>query len=151
MKCKRCSIYIIGVLILWSLTGVFSVHAAEANWLWPLENYGQECIPNGGRFGDPRDGGARKHSGLDLSVQIGTPVRAMKSGWIVPKPYHVDRGFWMVIDHQDGSYTDYQHLNSYAIQSQRMVAQGEIIGYTGKSGSGNGPHLHFEIRTGARD
>ena len=43
---------------------------------------------------------------------------------------------------QEGNYT----IDKYFKSNQIPIKKGEVIGYTGDSGSLSGPHLHFEIR-----
>lgn len=127
-----------------------TIQVKAESWLWPLENYGQDKITSG--YG-PRNitNGSKYHMGIDIGAPQGVPIRAAKSGWIVPKANTGVRGLWAVIDHQDGTYTDYQHMYSITSSSQRMVKQGEIIGTVGHTGGNYGNHLHFEIRTGPRN
>ena len=42
--------------------------------------------------------------------------------------------------------TTYNHLQSFAVRSGK-VKRGQVIGYTGTTGSSTGCHLHFETRT----
>ena len=42
--------------------------------------------------------------------------------------------------------TTYNHLQSFAVRSGE-VKRGQVIGYTGTTGSSTGCHLHFETRT----
>jgi murein DD-endopeptidase MepM/ murein hydrolase activator NlpD len=58
-----------------------------------------------------------------------------------------------------GKYTCIRHvdvLTCYAHQSRfrtklgEKVAQGDVIGYTGDTGTSEAPHLHFEVRRGRR-
>ena len=137
-----------GFIVCFCLVGKSEASAEE--WLWPLDGY----TSISSYFG-PRDtgiaGASKYHNGIDIPAPAGTPIRAAKTGYIVPRGYHSDRGNWSVIDHQDGTYSEYQHMSSFAITSNGWVNQGDIIGYVGNTGIGSGAHLHFEIRTGARD
>ena len=102
-----------------------------------------------GQFGAKRKGN-RRHTGLDLRVELKSPVYASKSGWgrayLVPTGY----GNLVVINHPGGHETRYGHLDKTTIKRTRWVRQGQIIGSVGKSGNadvkGIDPHLHFEIR-----
>lgn len=125
-----------------------NTRVAGENWLWPVK--GCTTISSGyGYRTHPISGEWDLHKGIDIPAQIGTPIRATQSGYLVVKGYNQYRGNWSVIDHQNGTYSDYQHMSSYAISSNQWVNQGDIIGYVGSSGDVTGAHLHFEIRTGA--
>lgn len=60
-------------------------------------------------------------------------------------------GNYVKIKHSDGTYTIYAHLakDSITVLSGDVVAQGQVIGKMGNSGSSTGVHLHFEMRVGA--
>lgn len=50
----------------------------------------------------------------------------------------------IVIDHPDGSSTQYGHLATVGVEVGDVVSQGQVIGTSGKSGyTGCMPHLHF--------
>jgi murein DD-endopeptidase MepM/ murein hydrolase activator NlpD len=58
----------------------------------------------------------------------------------------------IIIQHADGSYALYWHMKKNSVTSKivgQTVVAGEYLGMVGSSGSASGPHLHFEIRTGA--
>ena len=112
------------------------------------------------------------HSGLDIKTQgvTGKEVVASESGYI----YRISvspGGFGnaLYVNHPSGYSTVYGHLDRFTpdienyVKSQQYerksftitlfppkgrfpVLQGEVIGYSGNSGSSGGPHLHFEIR-----
>lgn len=114
------------------------------------------------------------HSGIDFSVQKkeGLPVYAAADGFISRiKVSPVGFGNALYIDHPNGFTTVYAHLkgyndtitkylrtNQYKLKSFPVdlfpknkkdliyVKKGQLIGYTGNSGSSGGAHLHFEIR-----
>ncbi|MCE5344896.1 MAG: M23 family metallopeptidase [Bacteroidales bacterium] len=112
------------------------------------------------------------HSGLDLKTQgvTGKEVVAAASGYI----YRISvspGGFGkaLYIRHTSGYSTVYGHLERFSPRIEEYVKnrqyeeksflitlfpskdkfpvnQGEIIAYSGNSGSSGGPHLHYEIR-----
>lgn len=52
------------------------------------------------------------------------------------------------IDHGDGYFTVYAHLDSILISNGQLVEQGQLIGYEGNTGFSTGDHIHFGIHTG---
>jgi murein DD-endopeptidase MepM/ murein hydrolase activator NlpD len=113
------------------------VQGASGGWIWPVN--GTLTSPFGYRWG-------RMHEGIDISVPEGTPIRAAKPGSVILAAYTGGYGNYTCVDHGGGLSTCYAHQSSYAVSSGDSVDQGEVIGYSGNTGSSTGPHLHFEIR-----
>lgn len=58
-------------------------------------------------------------------------------------------GNYIKIDHQNGYYTLYAHLqNDLPVKNNQIVKKGQIIGYMSDSGNAYGKHLHFEVYKG---
>jgi murein DD-endopeptidase MepM/ murein hydrolase activator NlpD len=101
-----------------------------------------------GYFGAQRSG-RRRHTGIDFTAPVGTPVRAAKSGWIVAARYSRGLGNLIEIYHKQSLLTLYAHLDTINVKMLQRVRQGEVIATVGKTGNANYkgmlPHLHFEI------
>jgi murein DD-endopeptidase MepM/ murein hydrolase activator NlpD len=119
--------------------------------------------------GADREGGERRHRGLDVDATVGEPVRAVADGVVqfagadMPgdhpaldmAPRYLRRwrnrnlgpgGFFVRIVHTNGLRTGYFHLNSYRVVSGQQVVAGEVIGSVGRTGvKVSGSHLHFEV------
>jgi len=108
---------------------------------------GFQCPVSGAAYSDDF-GGARNHGGIDMMVGPNTPLVAVKSGYAQFNPYNDPAGGNTVyLSGNDGNLYYYAHLSSF-VGSTRNVSQGEIVGYSGQTGSASAPHLHFEIRLG---
>ncbi len=123
-----------------------------------------------GNFGDLRNN--HYHMGLDFRTggQENATVIAAADGYVSHiriEPYGYGRAIF--ITHPNGLTTLYGHLNAfypelekatrqkqYATQSWRQdidflpgqfpVRKGQMVAWSGNTGSSEGPHLHFEIR-----
>ena len=126
-----------------------------------------------GSFGELRSN--HFHSGLDIKTQQveGIPVYAPADGYVNRiNVRHYGYGKALYIQHPNGYSTVYAHLRDYAGSIQEYVKRnqyaretfeielfpdagtlpvkrGDLIGYTGNTGSSGGPHLHYEIRDAA--
>lgn len=125
-----------------------AVAGSAAALAMPIANYPVSSLHHD--WGDPREGGKRKHQGLDLMAPAGTPVVAALSG-TVEKLFDSDRGGHTLYirspDHRWMLY--YAHLKGYApgLAEGQQVRQGQVVGYVGDSGNagaGN-THLHFAV------
>ncbi len=106
-------------------------------------------IPSGSDFidswGASRSGG-RRHEGVDMIANRGTPVVASQSGDVNFKHNRLGgNAAWL--HSPTGNTFYYAHLDSFEGES-RFVLQGEVIGYVGSTGNAKGPHLHFETHFG---
>ena len=95
---------------------------------------------------DPFTGETRGHTGMDLAVPTGTPIRAALSGTVTVSQYNSSYGYYVVIDHGDGLSTLYGHNSRLLAQVGQTVAAGDIVAMSGSTGRSTGPHLHFEVR-----
>jgi murein DD-endopeptidase MepM/ murein hydrolase activator NlpD len=106
-------------------------------------------IPSGSDFidswGASRSGG-RRHEGVDMIADRGTPVVAAQSGDVNFKQNRLGgNAAWL--SSPNGNTFYYAHFDSFEGES-RFVLQGELIGYVGSTGNAKGPHLHFETHFG---
>lgn len=117
---------------------------------WPLSNNSQNYNYITSKFGSrtsPVAGASSNHRGVDVGVSIGTPVYASADGYVISSMQTGARGKFVLIKHADDLYTRYQHLNSYTVSAGQYVKRGQLIAYSGNTGVGSGPHLHFEVLT----
>jgi len=87
------------------------------------------------------------HAGIDIANNVGTPIRAAKSGTVIVAGWN-DGGYgnWVIIDHGGGFSTLYGHMSRIRTSEGTRVGQGDLIGDMGSTGNSTGPHLHFETR-----
>jgi len=125
-------------------------------------------------YGAPREQRiTRDHRGADFRAPAGTPIRAVRDGYVVftlrPEDCTEHSGYWgyggivMLWHPLDGVYSFYAHLSDVGAARGMMgwhVNAGKFLGYTGRE-NGNPPkftlpdgvtnrmpaHLHFEVRT----
>lgn len=105
-------------------------------------------------FGDPRDGGARSHEGLDIMAPRGSYIVSPTDAVVTGKGDGAGSGNYVRTANPGGETFVYMHLDDFAdgISSGDVLKPGDLIGYVGNTGnaSGGATHLHFEIREGRR-
>jgi murein DD-endopeptidase MepM/ murein hydrolase activator NlpD len=111
--------------------------------LWPTDG-GVISSLYGGRTG-PINGGFDWHPGLDIAVDIGTPVYAAAMGTVEAAGWNGGYGKYVKIRHGNGYESAYGHMSGIAVTTGQQVRKGEIIGFVGSTGYSTGPHLHFEV------
>lgn len=97
-------------------------------------------------YGEKR--GDRVHSGVDIAAPVGTPVFAMADGVI--SKYWTDNiyggGLSMQLVHEGNITVGFAHLSvNNLLPSGTRVKKGQLVAYTGNTGSSTGPHLHITI------
>lgn len=123
-------------------------------WLgWPLDRPKQTSFQSWAVFNAERDYG--KHEGLDLQANIGDGVLAMRDGivtWASNKrrsnvTEDSNYGNHIIINHGDGWFTWYAHLDDMISAVDDIVYAGDLIGYAGNTGNSTGPHLHINVQS----
>jgi len=117
----------------------------------PVESASRRDI--GSVFGDPRDGGAREHHGVDIFADKRTPVTAVIDGQVRTGTGGIGgKHIWLTggLLSPYGARYYYAHLDGFVVSSGEDVQKGEIIGYVGNTGNARTtpPHLHFGIYSG---
>lgn len=99
-------------------------------------------------WGAPRSGG-RKHEGVDMLADRGTPVVAVEDGTIHRMSNTSRGGIAVWLDGIGGDRYYYAHLDAWAagLAVGQMVSRGEQIGTVGTTGNAPAhiPHLHWEF------
>ena len=73
-------------------------------------------------------------------------VGAGGAGGIVAKELSTSGFQVVVLEHGNGYYSVYSHLETAEVKLGTTVSKGKVIGTVGGQNSDYGPHLHFEIR-----
>lgn len=101
-------------------------------------------------FGEIRNTGGNmvRHLGLDFAAPKGASVWAINGGKVI-KAYE-DRvyGNIVVLDHGEGIYSLYLHLNAINVKAGDMLQKGNLIGWVGATGLATAPHLHLSVKIG---
>ena len=91
-----------------------------------------------------------KHQGTDWALPTGTPLLSCFAGRVVRIEKYRMNGYGrsIYLRSLDGRYEAlYAHLNeNIFVQIDEEVKLGQIIGQSGNSGFGTGPHLHFGLK-----
>src|SRR5262249_43145826 len=87
---------------------------------------------------------SRYHPGLDLAVNLGTPVLATHSGMVVYAGFRWD-GYGNLVIIQNGRYvTYYAHNHALMVTVGQIVHTGQLIALSGSTGWSSGAHVHYE-------
>ena len=119
----------------------------EETFIWPVQGR------ISGRFGNQRvyvvngvDVPKSPHSGMDIAVPQGTPVKAPASGVVTFADADLYlTGGTVLIDHGHGVSSNFLHMSRIDVKVGERVEQGQIIGAVGHSGRATGPHLHWGV------
>ncbi len=86
------------------------------------------------------------HSGLDIGNLKGSPVWATADGIVTVANGEGGYGRLIIINHGYGLSTYYAHNSKLLVKTGDYVKRGQIIAYTGDTGTSTGNHLHYEVR-----
>lgn len=131
----------------WAILGAILLATAaltKPRFVAPLED---AYVTSG--YGDDRSyrGPGATHQGIDFRASVGTRVGAVAKG-IVTRVQPVDQshaGKWLRIDHQNGYWSEYLHLDKAVVKVGQKVKAKQLIAYSGDTGAG-GPHLHLQMK-----
>lgn len=115
------------------------------SFVWPVHGrvsgaFGAQRVYNGekGSF----------HSGEDVAVPTGTPVRAPADGVVIlaatGDPFTLE-GHLLMVAHGMGLDSAFLHLSHIDVKVGDVVKQGQVIGESGMTGRATGPHLHWAL------
>ncbi|HBI1548382.1 TPA: peptidoglycan DD-metalloendopeptidase family protein [Enterococcus faecalis] len=93
------------------------------------------------------------HGGIDIaSMPAGSmpPVYVARSGTVETVTYDGTGGNYVVINHDDGYWSYYGHLDSVDLSVGDKVTTNSRVGIMGATGLASGVHLHFEVWKGAQ-
>jgi murein DD-endopeptidase MepM/ murein hydrolase activator NlpD len=76
---------------------------------------------------------------------MGSKVKAAADGIVKTAGYMRGYGYVVIINHSYGYETLYAHNSRILVSSGQAVKKGQIISFSGNSGSSTGPHLHYEV------
>jgi murein DD-endopeptidase MepM/ murein hydrolase activator NlpD len=127
----------------------------EASIGFPVSSRNVKAV--GSFWGAERDGGKRKHEGVDIFAPKGTPLIAVADGMIIKTGTNKLGGKVVWLQNKNLKYNYYYaHLDSQMVKPGKIVHKGDTIGTVGNTGNARTtpPHLHFGIYergTGATD
>ncbi|WP_207421209.1 M23 family metallopeptidase [Desertivirga brevis] len=104
----------------------------------------------GSFWGADRDGGSRRHEGIDIFAKKRTPAIAAADGVISRVDENRLGGKVVFLRPQNKNFNlYYAHLDEQLVQDGQKVKVGDTIGLVGNTGNAihTAPHLHFGIYT----
>ncbi len=165
VRTLRKIFYKVGLFLSWSLPTVILGQSFNG-YVSPLDI----PIAVSGTFSEYRK--THFHAGLDMRTngEKGLNIYSVSSGWVSRIRVSTSGyGKVLYVTHDDGYIAVYAHLDKFSDAIQKFVKNqqyakkqfevnlypkknsipvtvGELIGYSGNTGSSLGAHLHFEIR-----
>ena len=109
---------------------------------WPLKGlitgvYGSQRILN--------DIPKSPHFGIDISVPIGTSVKAPASGIVTLTEDLYYSGYTIILNHGLNINSTFLHLSEINVNVGDRIGRGDLIGHSGDTGRSTGPHLDWRI------
>jgi murein DD-endopeptidase MepM/ murein hydrolase activator NlpD len=112
---------------------------------WYLDSYN---ITSG--FGSQESFRSSSHKGVDLDGQLGDPIKAILGGVVESIKTSASAkdgsgyGNYVRIKHDDGTYSQYSHLQDVNVKAGQKISSGQLIATMGNTGSvvgADGSHL----------
>jgi len=122
----------------------YSSSIGNEDWTWPTITPYVITSKYGWRWG-------RLHAGVDISgCGTGSPIFAIQSGYVYDLETNPNKnsGLTVYIDHGNGYFSIYMHLNKISVKVGQTVSRGQQVGTMGNTGRSTGPHLHLGVYQG---
>jgi murein DD-endopeptidase MepM/ murein hydrolase activator NlpD len=104
-----------------------------------------------GNFAQSRSTGT--HTGVDIPVPSGTPVKSPLSGKVTKvRANEYPCGGTIIIEHSDGMRSGFCHMKQINVREGDLVNKGDVVGLSGGAsgdngkGRSSGAHLHYTLR-----
>jgi murein DD-endopeptidase MepM/ murein hydrolase activator NlpD len=130
------------------LEGIFSPVTPQKRWDntgFALPIPGGELTSPFGAFRNFNESVETRHTGWDVQATLGQPILASAAGTVAYAGLLQIRGNCVVIDHGDGVYTTYSHLQQIHVTRGQTITKGQVLGIVGNTGRTSGPHFHWEV------
>lgn len=123
----------------------FSVFAQNAPSMHPLGKATKVTSPFGPRI-HPIQKKQLFHKGMDFKAAMGTPIYATADGEVkATVAKEKGHGKHLILQHDTEYQTMYANLSQFVVVVGTVVKKGQLIAYSGNSGSSTAPHLHYEV------
>lgn len=109
---------------------------------WPIKGWLTSYF---GIRKSPYTGRPKKHEGLDIAANTGTPINVTADGIVARVETSSGYGKSVVVDHGYGYRTLYAHNSKNLVKRGQKVSRGDKIAEVGNTGRSTGPHVHYEI------
>lgn len=93
----------------------------------------------------PKSGARQLHTGVDISIPLGTEVLATADGIVTFSGWTMNSGNVVVIEHGRGFSTAYAHNREILVAVGDRVRRDDVVALSGSTGRSTGPHVHYEI------
>ena len=113
--------------------------------IWPVEGYiVSQYVEKKSPFSLKRE----NHKGIDIETFPCAEIRATAPGNVSEIKWNPTLGLTVSIRHKYGFTTSYSHCQRVSVEAGQKVLKGEVIGYTGKTGSTAEYMCFYQIRIG---
>ena len=92
-----------------------------------------------------------RHAGVDIAAHRGAIVSAPAAGMVADVGRYVLTGNTVLVDHGQGVFTAYFHLDTALVRKGDLLRAGSTIGRVGATGLATAPHLHYGVYIHGRD
>jgi murein DD-endopeptidase MepM/ murein hydrolase activator NlpD len=119
---------------------------SQSGWARPVGGYISSMF---GMRVNPATGVYQLHTGVDLAgMGCGATIRAAHAGTVTYAGWSGSWGYYIAIDHGDGTGSGYAHIQAggIGVRIGQEVSPGQPIAKVGTTGASTGCHLHFIVR-----
>ena len=92
-----------------------------------------------------------RHAGVDIPAPRGSAVSSPQHGVVAEVGEYVLSGRTLLVDHGQGVYSAFFHLDTVLVRKGDVVRPGQRVGRVGSTGLSTGPHLHYGVYVHGRD
>jgi murein DD-endopeptidase MepM/ murein hydrolase activator NlpD len=113
--------------------------------IWPVDGYiVSQYVEKKSPYSLKRE----NHRGIDIETFPCAEIRATAPGNISEIKWNPTLGLTVSIRHKYGFITSYSHCQRVSVEVGQKVLKGEVIGYTGKTGSAADYMCFYQIKIG---
>ena len=105
--------------------------------IWPVDG---KIVKGFGPQWNPKLNTTLDNPGIDIAANSTTPVKSVFDGLVTTITFISGYGTTVIIDHDDGYFTVFTHLENLLINENMIVKEGQEIGFVS-----NNNIIHFEI------